>query len=135
MAEYSNNKLIEISKGVFKCSPNEKAFYASSNGTFLNEEQYNKLHVSDRMKYLKIENPALKKADSESEDNAAKERAKAEAEAKKAAAKAEAEAKKAAAKAEADAKAKADADLKAASKSKANKGAAEAKTKAEETKS
>lgn len=113
MGTYSKKQLTEIVKGAFKCSPNEAAFYGASNGTFLNQQQYDKVLKLDKENktnnaeaYEKFENPALSKDDDADDKAEAKAQAKAEADAKKAAeaeakaqAKAEADAKKAAAKA------------------------------------
>jgi hypothetical protein len=76
--EYTKTQLEELAKGAFTCSPTVEAFYAASNGTFMNEEQYKKASEQKGFKesdYTKITNPNLKvtksakaKAESESGD-------------------------------------------------------------------
>jgi hypothetical protein len=74
MGKYTKKQLNELAAGAFKCSPNEKSFYANDNGTFLNETQYNKLSDEDKKAYTKIDNPkfAVEEAPTKGKKEAAK---------------------------------------------------------------
>lgn len=88
MSTYTKAQLATLAAGSFKCSPAMERLYGASNGTFLNQEQYNKLDDKDKDKYIKFDNPALAEADPEVEaEKAAKAEAKLQARAAEAAAK------------------------------------------------
>lgn len=87
MSKYSQKQLEELLKGVFKTSPGLTHMYGADNGTFLNENQYNKLDDKAKESYTKFNNPALKSEEDE-EAAAAKKAEAAEKKAKAAAKKA-----------------------------------------------
>jgi colicin import membrane protein len=134
MAEYSVNQLKKLSEEVFRTSPHEKVVYAASNGTFLNQDQYDKLkrqvdnEEDDKKKtsgkkhvdsITKIDNPFMTSEQAEAVD------------AKKAEKDSAAAAKVKELK-EKEAKRQADADAKAKAKEEKAKSDADAKAKAAE---
>jgi hypothetical protein len=86
MNKYSEKQLIELSKGVFQCSPNQDLVYANSAGTFYNENQYKNLEKDMKDDCVEIKNPALTSVDTLVEETEEQKAAakKAEADAKKA---------------------------------------------------
>jgi hypothetical protein len=58
MSKYSEDQLKKLAEGTFKTSPHTTHLYASSNGTFLNEQQYQARDEKAQQDFIKIDNPA-----------------------------------------------------------------------------
>jgi hypothetical protein len=64
--KYSKKQLQDLAGGCFQSSPLEEVFYASENGTFLNQVQYDKLTDAAKKDYEEFRNPAFEKPKVES---------------------------------------------------------------------
>ena len=63
--KYSKKQLQDLAEGCFRSSPLEEVFYASENGTFLNQVQYNNLPDAAKKDYEEFRNPAFEKPKAE----------------------------------------------------------------------
>lgn len=66
--KYEKSELQELSKSVFASQPGDEVVYANSEGTFLNQDQYDALDEDDQDEYVKFENPNAPKKKVSSEE-------------------------------------------------------------------